>query len=135
MYVNKKIIFKIILMLALGIGLIFYSIYMPQIYCDTTWSELNSNIEAYEIEHDINTQKACTTNLSVSTSSNIESGAYGISEAEYEVYRMQVKIRNNMQCQIATMVIVYFVICYMSFSNNVVYKLRVKNDIGVKNEN
>ena len=122
-------------MLALGIGLIFYSIYMPQIYCDTTWSELNSNIEAYEIEHEISTQKACVTNLSVLAGSNIESGAYIASEAEYEIYRMQVKIRNNMQCQIAAMAIIYFVICYMSFSNNVVYKLSVKNDIGVGNEN
>ena len=137
MYVNKKVIFKVVFMLALAVGMIFYSIYLPQIYCDSSWSELNSKIESYEIEHKTNIQKVCLSNLSTSTDvySSIETGATISSETEYESYRMLVRIRNNMQIQIAMMVVVYLVFCYLSFSNNVVYKLRVKNDIGVKNEN
>lgn len=137
MYVNKKVIFKIILMLALAVGLIFYSIYLPQIYCDSSWSELNSKIESYEIEHKTNTQKACLSNLSTSTDvySSIETGATISSETEYESYRMLVKIRNNMQIQIAIMVVVYLVFCYLSFSNNIVYKLKDKNNMEAEHEN
>lgn len=137
MYVNKKVIFKVVFMLALAVGMIFYSIYLPQIYCDSSWSELNSKIESYEIEHKTNTQKVCLSNLSTSTDvySSIETGATISSETEYESYRMLVKIRNNMQIQIAIMVVIYLVFCYLSFSNNIVYKLKDKNNMEAEHEN
>ena len=137
MYVNKKVIFKVVFMLALAVGMIFYSIYLPQIYCDSSWSELNSKIESYEIVHKTNTQKVCLSNLSTSTDvySSIETGATISSETEYESYRMLVKIRNNMQIQIAIMVVIYLVFCYLSFSNNIVYKLKDKNNMEAEHEN